>query len=345
MQAIEKSGALKTREWRRRYVPWLVALLAIAAGLRFGPIAAGLPYIDYVDEGYALHQAIHLLNNRTLDTSWYGYPSLPAYLSAAALCAWKPVYRNVHGRHFRNDLPRQDIVETTSGYNYDLISPPELIVAGRSCRCLPKPRHGSIGRDHCDAGSRARCRLSGHAPHRALPRPCLARVEPDRRHLRHFLCPACRLFLRGFNLTRGRASRTPPRRVSRLDWHSLPNIRRAPFLTLSLSSSSELPTTTKLRLRLGLIGAGGLLVGSRWALPQRSSTGEQFCETWRSRRGTIRSSRPHQATSARRSAQPSWAGHWRSPAASASSSCCVVDRLEGWLLVGCYLPRSYSRRS
>ena len=115
---------------RNDSILWL-ALVLLAAFLRLAPIGAGLPYIDYVDEGYALHQAIHLLNQRTFDTEWYGYPSLPAYLTAAAMTAWKPVYRNVHGHHFRNDLPSEDAARTTSGYNYDLISPPELILAGR----------------------------------------------------------------------------------------------------------------------------------------------------------------------------------------------------------------------
>lgn len=115
---------------RNESILWLI-LLFVAAFLRLAPIGASLPYIDYVDEGYALHQSIHLLNQRTLDTGWYGYPSLPAYLNAAALIAWNPVYRNVHGHSFRNDLPREEDAQTVSGYNYDLIAPPELILAGR----------------------------------------------------------------------------------------------------------------------------------------------------------------------------------------------------------------------
>ena len=108
---------------RNESILWL-ALLLLAAFLRLAPIASNLPYIDYIDEGYALHQTIHLLNQRTFDPGWYGYPSLPAYLTAAALTLWNPVYRNVHGHHFRNDLPRED--QTSAGYNYDLISPPEI---------------------------------------------------------------------------------------------------------------------------------------------------------------------------------------------------------------------------
>ena len=116
----------------KRYesILWLT-LLGLAAALRLGPIASGLPYIDYVDEGYALHQAIDLLNNRTFDTGWYGYPSLPAYLTAGALIAEGPIYRRVHGHGFRKDLPTAERGGTSQRDNYDLISPSELIIAGR----------------------------------------------------------------------------------------------------------------------------------------------------------------------------------------------------------------------
>jgi hypothetical protein len=115
----------------RRYesILWL-APLALAAALRFAPIASGLPYIDYVDEGYALHQAIDLLNQRTFDPGWYGYPSLPAYLIAGALICEGPIYLRVHGHSFRKDLPIEER-GISQRDNYDLIAPPELIVAGR----------------------------------------------------------------------------------------------------------------------------------------------------------------------------------------------------------------------
>jgi hypothetical protein len=115
----------------KRYesILWVI-LLALAAALRFSPIASGLPYIDYVDEGYALHQAIDVLNKRTLDPGWYGYPSLPAYLTAGALICEGPIYRRVHGYSFRKDLPLEER-GIRQRDNYDLIAPPELIVAGR----------------------------------------------------------------------------------------------------------------------------------------------------------------------------------------------------------------------
>jgi dolichyl-phosphate-mannose-protein mannosyltransferase len=115
---------------RKESLLWLAVLIG-ATSLRFAPIAASLPYIDYVDEGYALHQAIDLLNRRTLDPGWYGYPTLPAYLTAGSLIVAGPLYRLIHGHSFRNDLPRDTGRPPTSGYDYDQISPPALILAGR----------------------------------------------------------------------------------------------------------------------------------------------------------------------------------------------------------------------
>jgi hypothetical protein len=115
---------------RKESLLWLTVLIG-ATGLRFAPIAASLPYIDYVDEGYALHQAIDLLNRGTLDPGWYGYPSLPAYLTAGSLIVAAPFYRQIHGHSFREDLPHESGRPPGSGYDYDQISPPALILAGR----------------------------------------------------------------------------------------------------------------------------------------------------------------------------------------------------------------------
>jgi hypothetical protein len=115
---------------RKEWLLWLTVLIG-ATGLRFAPIAASLPYIDYIDEGYALHQAIDLLNRGTLDPGWYGYPSLPAYLTAGTLMVAEPFYRQIHGHGFREDLPPESGGPLGSGYDYDQISPPALILAGR----------------------------------------------------------------------------------------------------------------------------------------------------------------------------------------------------------------------
>lgn len=116
----------------RRYesILWLI-VLALAALLRLAPVAFSLPYIDYVDEGYALHQAVDLFNKRTFDPGWYGYPALPAYLTAGALTLEGPLYRRIHGHDFRKDLPRDDPAYASQRDNYDLVAPPELIIAGR----------------------------------------------------------------------------------------------------------------------------------------------------------------------------------------------------------------------
>jgi Dolichyl-phosphate-mannose-protein mannosyltransferase len=115
---------------RKESLLWLTVLIG-ATGLRFAPVAASLPYIDYIDEGYALHQAIDLLNRGTLDPGWYGYPSLPAYLTAGSLIVAGPLYRQIHGHGFRRDLPPESGRPSTFGYDYDQISPPALILAGR----------------------------------------------------------------------------------------------------------------------------------------------------------------------------------------------------------------------
>src|SRR5438105_8428326 len=122
-----------SRSSRRRFACacCCIAVVVVAASLRLPGIWAGLPYSDYIDEGYVFHQAIEVLNNRSYDTRWYGYPSLPAYLTAATLIAYSPIYRLTHGHGFRKDLPREANIHTPYGDNYDLISPPALIVAGR----------------------------------------------------------------------------------------------------------------------------------------------------------------------------------------------------------------------
>lgn len=112
-------------------VAGVVALLALAAVLRFAPIRAALPYTDYIDEGYALSQVIDHLNTRSMQCRWYGYPTMTSFMVTAAMRAVAPVYRAVHGHGFRDDLPRERERYLPAGLNYNLISPPELIMVGR----------------------------------------------------------------------------------------------------------------------------------------------------------------------------------------------------------------------
>ena len=109
---------------------WLV-LIALAALLRLGPIASGLPYIDYVDEGHILHPAIGILKSRSFDSSIYTYPPLTSYLVVAAIKGYSTFYRMVHQRELRDDLPSDQDLKTALGDHYDLIAPPEVIWLGR----------------------------------------------------------------------------------------------------------------------------------------------------------------------------------------------------------------------
>ena len=101
-----------------------IAILALAAALRLPLVFSGLPYISYVDEGGVLHPVTHLVRFGGWDPGWYQYPSLSMYLTAAVLHASRPAYRLVHGRPLAADLPPE-------GDLYDLIAPPEVILAGR----------------------------------------------------------------------------------------------------------------------------------------------------------------------------------------------------------------------
>lgn len=109
---------------------WLV-LAALAALLRLGPIASGLPYSDYVDEGHLLHQVIGAFHGKGFDNVANAHPPLPSYLTAGAIAAYAPIYRLVHHRSLWSDLPSEEDFHTNLGEHYDLLSPPEIIWLGR----------------------------------------------------------------------------------------------------------------------------------------------------------------------------------------------------------------------
>jgi hypothetical protein len=109
---------------------WLV-LLALAALLRLGPIASGLPYSDYVDEGHILHPAIAILKSKSFETNFAAYPPLTSYLTVAAIKSYGPFYRLFHHHKFSNDLPADQDLHSELGDRYDLLTPPEIIWLGR----------------------------------------------------------------------------------------------------------------------------------------------------------------------------------------------------------------------
>ena len=115
----------RTKSW----VLWFV-LVALASVLRLAPIGSGLPYSDYVDEGFILHPAIRIANSK-IDTSAFTYPPLTSYLTAAAIRSYAPFYRLVHHHKLRKDFPTDHDFHTELGEQYDLITPPDVIWLGR----------------------------------------------------------------------------------------------------------------------------------------------------------------------------------------------------------------------
>jgi hypothetical protein len=118
------------------YVLWFV-LVALAAALRLGPIASGLPYSDYIDEGYNLHVAIRVLKSGEFDPKFSAYPPLTSHLALAAIKGYAPFYRIFHHHKLSKDLPRDQDFYTELGEQYDLLTPPEVIWLGRlAIACL-----------------------------------------------------------------------------------------------------------------------------------------------------------------------------------------------------------------
>jgi 4-amino-4-deoxy-L-arabinose transferase-like glycosyltransferase len=109
---------------------WLI-LLVLAALLRLGPIASGLPYSDYIDEGANLHVAIRILKAGSFDTSFSIYPPLTSHLIVAAVKGYAPFYRIFHHHKLSKDLPTDQELYTQLGEHYDLLTPPEVIWLGR----------------------------------------------------------------------------------------------------------------------------------------------------------------------------------------------------------------------
>jgi Dolichyl-phosphate-mannose-protein mannosyltransferase len=127
--AASHRGLSLRRQRFARITLWAL-ILTLAFGLRVAPIASGLPYLGYVDEGHSLHNVTRMLQEGTLDTGFYNYPALTGELIAGAALAYAPIYRQVHGRSLWSDLtPARH--EGTVAY-YDFVSPPEIIIPARA---------------------------------------------------------------------------------------------------------------------------------------------------------------------------------------------------------------------
>jgi hypothetical protein len=107
---------------RRRF--GAAAVFAAALAIRAPLVLPSLPYLGYVDEGHVLHPVLTLLRTGGWDPQWYLHPSLTIYLITLLVQGIRPVYFLVNGHSLLQDLP-------IGAEFYDLISPPEVILAGR----------------------------------------------------------------------------------------------------------------------------------------------------------------------------------------------------------------------
>lgn len=127
-RAAEVDAEPATDALRRRRSSWafwgaVVALLVVAGVIRALPVAAGRPYIVYVDEGHVLHYSARMIAQRTWDPEWYRFPSF--VINATTLTA--AGYGFVAGDDSITDGART----TEASEYYDVIEPPELVLAGR----------------------------------------------------------------------------------------------------------------------------------------------------------------------------------------------------------------------
>ena len=102
-----------------------LAVLLLAALLRAPSLTAGMPYINYVDEGNFLHPVAAMLRKGDWDPRTYMYPQLPLTMAAVAGRLYAPFHPSLHeGRTFREDLSEGRRV-------YDVLEPFEFLFAAR----------------------------------------------------------------------------------------------------------------------------------------------------------------------------------------------------------------------
>jgi hypothetical protein len=111
--------------WALEPRPRVVLALLLAFAIRAPLVLPSLPYLGYIDEGHVLHPVVTLLRTGGWDPAWYLHPSLTIYLITLVVHAIRPVYFLVHGHTLLQDLP------SGSTPYYDVVSPPEVILAGR----------------------------------------------------------------------------------------------------------------------------------------------------------------------------------------------------------------------
>jgi hypothetical protein len=58
----------------------MLLIIVLALLLRLPNLLAGWPYINYIDEGHAIHPLVHMLRDLDWDPHSYVYPNLPRTL-------------------------------------------------------------------------------------------------------------------------------------------------------------------------------------------------------------------------------------------------------------------------
>jgi 4-amino-4-deoxy-L-arabinose transferase-like glycosyltransferase len=71
----------------RRSVLTLAGILAVAAGLRFWTLGAGIPYSPGVDEPQLMDRAVQMMRTGDFNPHFYDYPGLYIYVQLAVACA------------------------------------------------------------------------------------------------------------------------------------------------------------------------------------------------------------------------------------------------------------------
>src|SRR4051794_32887069 len=105
---------------RRAYLVAVLLVVVVAGILRALALPSALPYTSYIDEGYVLRPAAHMVAERSWDPHWYGYPSLLIELTAAGTAAYDVV----------GDV-RTSAREVDATDDYNAVAPVALIVTAR----------------------------------------------------------------------------------------------------------------------------------------------------------------------------------------------------------------------
>ena len=108
-------------------IPFLLglALAALLGGaLRLPAVAAGYPYLQYVDEGHVLHPVLATVRQGRWEPSQNNYPALPILVIAGASRMVSPLLPGLD-HELSPTTPR-------GSWFYDVVDPPEVILVGRA---------------------------------------------------------------------------------------------------------------------------------------------------------------------------------------------------------------------